>query len=136
MGSVKQLRIKRRRTVREDGPDPIDIHVGRRLREARILAHASQEELGAMIGVSFQAIHKYETGENRLSASRMLRAAKALSTSLTFFFEGVEDDAPASPPAGAFTPSELELIRQYRNITDDQMRAELLLLVKRIGTGQ
>lgn len=119
-----------------DGPDPIDVHVGRRLREARILAHVSQKEVGAAIGVSFLAIQKYETGENRLSASRMLRAAKFLSTSPAFFFDGVEDDAQASPPAGAFTPSELELVRQYRKITDDQVRAELLQLVKRIGTGQ
>ncbi|HUB96285.1 MAG TPA: helix-turn-helix transcriptional regulator, partial [Stellaceae bacterium] len=51
-----------RRTVREHGPDPVDVHVGRRLRQARLLAGLSQEELGDGIGVSFQAVQKYEQG--------------------------------------------------------------------------
>ena len=54
---------RRRRTIREHGPDPVDVHVGRRLRQARFLAGMSQEELGAGIGVSFQAVQKYEHGD-------------------------------------------------------------------------
>lgn len=53
-----------RRTVREGGPNPIDVHVGGRLRQARMTAGMSQEELGLGIGVSFQAVQKYEHGEN------------------------------------------------------------------------
>src|SRR5256885_866973 len=69
---------RRRRSIRERGPDPVDVHVGRRLRQARFLAGISQEELGAGIGVSFQAVQKYEHGENRLSASRLFKAARLL----------------------------------------------------------
>ena len=63
------------------------MHVGRRLRQARFLAGMSQEELGAGIGVSFQAVQKYEHGENRLSASRLYKAARLLDRPVSFFFE-------------------------------------------------
>ena len=84
-GSGRSMR--RRRTVREHGPDPVDVHVGKRLRQARLLAGLSQEELGDGIGVSFQAVQKYEQGENRLSASRLFRAATLLQQPVAFFFE-------------------------------------------------
>ncbi len=61
-----------RRTVREHGPDPVDVHVGRRLRQARLLSGLSQEELGDGIGVSFQAVQKYEQGENSPERLRRL----------------------------------------------------------------
>lgn len=76
-----------RHTVRE--PDPIDVHVGHRLRQARLLAGMSQDELGAGIGVSFQAVQKYEHGENRVNASRLLQAAQLLGRSISFFFEDI-----------------------------------------------
>jgi ribosome-binding protein aMBF1 (putative translation factor) len=79
-----------RRTVLSDGPDPIDVHVGQRLRAARHLAGLSQAELGAGIGASFQAAQKYEQGQNRLSASRLFHAAEVLHLSVSFFFAGLE----------------------------------------------
>lgn len=99
------------------------------------MASMSQEELGVAIGVSFQAIQKYETGENRLSASRLLRAARMLARSPTFFFEGIDDDAPPlSASATTFTGAELELVRHYRRIADEQVRVQTLQLVKKIGS--
>src|ERR1700733_2077463 len=109
-------RRRLRRTVREHGPDPVDVHVGRRLRQARLLAGLSQEELGDGIGVSFQAVQKYEQGENRLSASRLYRAAKLLEQSVAFFFDALEGE----PPTGAttvFTRDEIDLVRHFRLIT-------------------
>ncbi len=94
---------RRRKTIAEDGPDPIDVQVGRRMHQARLRAGLRQGELGDAIGVSFQAIQKYENGENRLSASRLLRAARALGRPVEFFFEGaLPGVSTGSLTAGSF----------------------------------
>ncbi len=121
-----------RRTVREHGPDPVDVHVGKRLRQARSLRGVSQEELGEGIGVSFQAVQKYEQGENRLSASRLHRAAVLLEQTVAFFFEGLEAGKPADGPTD-FSRAELELIRYYRQIASGDVRDNLLQVAKRIS---
>ncbi|MCG8692460.1 MAG: helix-turn-helix transcriptional regulator [Minwuiales bacterium] len=70
-------------------PDPVDVHVGRRLREARLLAGQSQTALGRALGVTFQQVQKYENGANRLGSSRLWQAAQHLNISLDYFFEGL-----------------------------------------------
>jgi transcriptional regulator with XRE-family HTH domain len=125
-------RRRARRTVREHGPDPVDLHVGRRLRQARLLHGISQEELGEGIGVSFQAVQKYEQGENRLSASRLFRAATLLNQTVAFFFEDLEPGKPADAPS-AFSREELELVRHYRQIASEDVRDHLLQVAKRIS---
>jgi transcriptional regulator with XRE-family HTH domain len=123
---------RRRRTIREHGPDPVDVHVGRRLRQARFLAGKSQEELGAGIGVSFQAVQKYEHGENRLSASRLFKAAQLLERPVSFFFEELGAE-PQNAPAAGFSREEIELVRHFRQIPSDDVREHLLQMTKRIG---
>jgi transcriptional regulator with XRE-family HTH domain len=123
---------RRRRTVREHGPHPIDVFVGQRLREARILAGVSQEELGDAIGVSFQAVQKYEHGENRLSASRLFQAAQFLRRPVSFFFNDLEG-APEAADGGGFSRDELELVRHYRHIDDHDVRDNLLQVTRRIS---
>jgi len=124
---------RRRRTIREHGPDPVDVHVGRRLRQARFLAGMSQEELGTGIGVSFQAVQKYEHGENRLSASRLFKAARLLDRPISFFFEELGGEAVAKETNG-FSREEIELVRHFRQIPSDEVREHLLQMTKRIGT--
>lgn len=124
--------VRQRRTVREHGPDPVDVHVGKRLRQARFLAGLSQEELGSGIGVSFQAVQKYEHGENRLSASRLFKAAKLLDRPVSFFFDELDGDVLGSDP-GAFSRDEIELVRYFRQIPSDDVREHLLQMTKRIG---
>jgi transcriptional regulator with XRE-family HTH domain len=123
---------RRRRTIREHGPDPVDVHVGRRLRQARFLAGISQEELGAGIGVSFQAVQKYEHGENRLSASRLFKAARLLDRPVSFFFEDL-GGAATSTESNGFSREEIELVRHFRQIPSDEVREHLLQMTKRIG---
>jgi len=82
-----------RRIVAADGPDPIDAHVGARLRARRALLGLTQTALAAKIGVSFQQVQKYERGANRVSASQLWRAAEALQVELTYFFEGLGNSA-------------------------------------------
>ncbi|HXQ51125.1 MAG TPA: helix-turn-helix transcriptional regulator [Stellaceae bacterium] len=123
---------RHRRTVREHGPDPVDIHVGKRLRQARLLAGMSQEELGEGIGVSFQAVQKYEQGENRLSASRLFRAAKLLEQTVSYFFDELAGEGPIDGPP-AFTRDEIDLVRHYRQIASEDVREHLLQVAKRIS---
>ena len=69
---------------------PVNIHVGRRVRHCRWMKGMTQQQLGDKVGVKFQQIHKYETGANRISASRMWGIAAALDVPVTFFFDGLE----------------------------------------------
>lgn len=76
--------------------DPIDLHVGQRLRLRRTMAGMSQERLGEAIGVSFQMVQKYERGDCRVGASRLMKIANAMGVQVAFFFEGFSGTAPAS----------------------------------------
>ena len=78
----------RRRTINYDGSDPIDVLVGTRMRYRRIEQGILQSVLAERLGVSFQAVQKYESGEIRLAASKLHRLAHALEVPLTYFFEG------------------------------------------------
>lgn len=78
-------------------PNPIDRHVGSRVRMRRMLAGISQEKLGEALGLTFQQIQKYEKGANRISASRLQQIAKKLEVPVSFFFDGA--------PGGDATPT-------------------------------
>ena len=80
-------------------PNPIDMHVGSRVRMRRILIGMSQEKLGDALGLTFQQVQKYEKGTNRIGASRLQQIAKALDVVPSFFFDGMP--APEDRPAGA-----------------------------------
>ena len=76
-------------------PNPIDRHVGSRVRMRRMLAGVSQEKLGEALGLTFQQVQKYEKGANRISASRLQQIAKMLEVPVSFFFDGAPSgDAP------------------------------------------
>lgn len=75
--------------------DPIDTHVGQRLRLRRTMAGMSQERLGEAIGVSFQMVQKYERGDCRVGASRLAKISAALGVPVAFFFEGFAGALPA-----------------------------------------
>ena len=81
----------------KNGRDPIDVHVGKRVREAREAKGISQTALGVLIGpVAFQQVQKYETGGNRISASRLYKIAVALDRPVAWFFEGLRETAATS----------------------------------------
>ena len=83
-------------------PNPIDIHVGSRVRLRRMMLSMSQEKLGEHLGITFQQIQKYEKGTNRIGASRLQHIARVLSVPVSFFFE----DAPG--PNGEAVPGMAE----------------------------
>lgn len=101
---------------------PVDIHVGQRVRQRRWMIGMTQQQLGDRVGIKFQQIQKYETGTNRVSASRLWDIAEALDTTIDFFFEGLsqEDRASTQAAGDVLTDKEaLDLIRAYYAIPEE-----------------
>lgn len=107
---------------------PVDVHVGKRIRHRRWLVGMTQQQLAEHVGIKFQQIQKYETGANRVSASRLWDIADALSVEVSFFFEGLDNDnAPSREseglPADLLGDKEaLDLVRSYYAIPENQRR--------------
>jgi transcriptional regulator with XRE-family HTH domain len=107
---------------------PVDVHVGKRVRHRRWLIGMTQQQLAEKVGIKFQQIQKYETGANRVSASRLWDIADTLEVPVSFFFEGLEDDHKESAgnsmlPADLMGDKEaLDLVRSYYAIPENQRR--------------
>src|SRR6266566_4076530 len=86
-----------------DAPDPVDVHVGQRIKERRTSLGISQEKLAAAIGVTFQQVQKYERAANRIGASRLWYLARTLDVPVPFFFS---DDDPLSAQGFAEEPAD------------------------------
>src|SRR5271154_3437980 len=79
-------------------PNPIDVHVGNRVRLRRTLLGMSQEKLGEAIGLTFQQVQKYERGANRIGASRLFDLSRVLDVPVSFFFDDMSDDVSRRSP--------------------------------------
>ncbi len=107
---------------------PVDVHVGQRVRQRRWMVGMTQQQLGNKVGIKFQQIQKYETGANRVSASRLWDIADALEVPVSFFFEGLdsestERDESTSVPSDLLGDKEaLDLVRSYYEIPENQRR--------------
>ncbi len=111
---------------------PVDAHVGKRVRHRRWMMGMTQQQLGEQVGIKFQQIQKYETGMNRISASRLWDIAKALDVPISYFFEGLEADAVDALVAESggeaargdllADKEALELVRSYYSIPENQRR--------------
>jgi transcriptional regulator with XRE-family HTH domain len=102
---------------------PVDAHVGKRIRHRRWMVGMTQQQLADKVGIKFQQIQKYETGMNRVSASRLWDIAEALDVTIAFFFEGLGDAATARPENDLMADKEaLELVRSYYAIPEAQRR--------------
>jgi transcriptional regulator with XRE-family HTH domain len=125
-------------------PNPIDVHVGSRIRLRRNMIGMSQEKLGELLGITFQQIQKYEKGSNRVGASRLQAISSILSVPVAFFFE----DAPGQEPAPAGFGEEassnyvvdflnsaegLQLSRAFVRIGDPKVRRRIIDLVKSLA---
>ena len=106
----------------------VDVHVGKRIRQRRWLVGMTQQKLAELVGIKFQQIQKYETGANRVSASRLWDIADALEVDVAFFFEGLkagkQDDKPTTDlPADMMGDKEaMDLVRSYYAIPEHQRR--------------
>jgi transcriptional regulator with XRE-family HTH domain len=131
-------------------PNPIDVHVGTRMRLRRTLLGLSQEKLGEMIGLTFQQVQKYERGANRVSCSRLFDLSRALDVPVSFFFDdmaaGTAEQSPvrmvkeppseeplAAEPDPALRRETLELVRNYYSISDPDVRRRIYELAKALS---
>jgi transcriptional regulator with XRE-family HTH domain len=106
---------------------PVDVHVGKRIRHRRWLIGMTQQQLAERVGIKFQQIQKYETGANRVSASRLWDISDALEVPVSFFFEGLdgaqENAGTDKVPTDLMGDKEaLDLIRSYYAIPENQRR--------------
>ena len=104
---------------------PVDVHVGQRVRQRRWMVGMTQQQLGNEVGIKFQQIQKYETGTNRISASRLWDIAAALDVPVSFFFEGLDgiEGENAAAQGDVLTDKEaLDLVRAYYSIPETQRR--------------
>ena len=128
--------------------NPVDAHVGSRVRMRRTLLGLSQEKLGEALSLTFQQVQKYERGANRIGASRLYQISKVLEVPVSFFFEEMTEPVIGPPEAAAIGLSErppefeqdplakretLELVRAYYKISDPKVRRRVFELVKAIG---
>jgi transcriptional regulator with XRE-family HTH domain len=106
---------------------PVDVHVGKRIRHRRWLIGKTQQQLAEQVGIKFQQIQKYETGANRVSASRLWDISDAMDVPVSFFFEGLDDESKsgektAVPDDLMGDKEALDLVRSYYAIPENQRR--------------
>src|SRR6516225_7382445 len=125
-------------------PNPIDQHVGRRVRMRRKMLAMSQEKLAAALGLSFQQVQKYEKGANRIGASRLQQMSHILQVPVEFFFEGAPNAlAPHGSNGGALSTAQIDdfvsgseglrLIRAFMRIDNAALRRRIVMLVQEIA---
>jgi transcriptional regulator with XRE-family HTH domain len=126
-------------------PNPIDKHVGSRVRMRRMMLSMSQEKLGDALGLTFQQVQKYEKGTNRIGASRLQQISNILQVPVAFFFEGAPDLGGARPPGSKDAPSPtyvadflatsdgLALTKAFMRIGDQKLRRRIVDLVEQIA---
>jgi transcriptional regulator with XRE-family HTH domain len=122
-------------------PNPVDKHVGARLRMRRVLMAMSQEKLGEALGITFQQVQKYEKGTNRIGASRLQQAARILGVPVNFFFEGAQPDSeladgfaenssPAYVSEFAASADGAKLVAAFMRIKEPKLRKRIIDLVE------
>ncbi len=130
-------------------PNPIDAHVGTRVRLRRMLLGMSQEKLGEHLGLTFQQVQKYEKGVNRIGASRLFDLSRVLGVPVQFFYDEAPADLIEAPLAPGFSerPTEsyvveflstregLELNKAFVKIADPRVRRSIVELVRSLGEG-
>jgi transcriptional regulator with XRE-family HTH domain len=127
-------------------PNPIDKHVGSRVRMRRMMLSMSQEKLGDALGLTFQQVQKYEKGTNRIGASRLQQISGILQVPVSFFFEGAPHEGGRSSgsgmgeaPSPAYvsdflaTSDGLALVKAFTKIKSSKMRRRVVDLVEQIA---
>lgn len=129
----------------EKKPNPVDIHVGKRLRERRSVLGITQEKLGRELGLTFQQVQKYERGANRIGASRLFQLCRILEIAPQYFFEGLswKKSAPVTGLSDAdqapfddekeMTREVMKLVQAFRRIPGERARQGLIDMAKALA---
>jgi transcriptional regulator with XRE-family HTH domain len=128
---------------RKKAPNPIDQHVGSRVRMRRLMLAMSQEKLGFALGLTFQQVQKYEKGMNRIGASRLQQISHILQVPVAFFFEGAPNALAPQGSGSALSMAEIDdfisdseglrLIRAFMRIDNAALRRRIVMLVQEIA---
>jgi len=131
------------KSMAKKAPNPIDKHVGSRVRMRRMMLSMSQEKLGDALGLTFQQVQKYEKGTNRIGASRLQQIAHILQVPVSFFFEGAPhsaghggmNEAPSPAYVADFlaTSDGLSLTKAFMRIKSSKLRRRIVDLVEQIA---
>jgi transcriptional regulator with XRE-family HTH domain len=134
-----------RSKTEDDGPNPVDLHVGGKVKTRRLMLGLSQEELAQAIGLTFQQVQKYEKGTNRISVSRLMDISRALKSPVDYFLSGAaaamqskklaikgfSDTKQSALEGDPMTRRDvLELVRAYQQIEKPQLKKQLLEMAK------
>jgi transcriptional regulator with XRE-family HTH domain len=124
-------------------PEPVDVHVGRRVKMRRMMLNLSQSDLGDKSGITFQQIQKYERGVNRVSASRLQEFSKCLGVPVSFFFDGLPSNgaklknAPEDLAQQLLVTREgIDLVKAFVSIHDKALRRSIVTMVEELANGQ
>lgn len=120
-------------------PRETDIHIGRRLRQARLARGLSQGSVGKMLGVTFQQVQKYESGSNRIGGSRLWDISGILDVPVSYFFEGLVANGAAEngkEPETPLTRRTLELAKEIDAIADESVKQHFLRLIRAISNAE
>jgi transcriptional regulator with XRE-family HTH domain len=148
---AKRQRKSSGRMASKGFPNPIDVHVGSRIRLRRTLLGISQERLADAIGLTFQQVQKYERGANRVSSSRLVDLANALDVAVPYFFDEMSAGVSAQTPSELMRTKQrpeidqeqdplakretLEFVRAYYKIEDPAVRKRVFELTKAVAKG-
>ena len=132
VSKIRKIKISSRGRTPDGGPNPIDTHVGNRIRLRRQLLGYSQEKLASLLGLTFQQVQKYEKGMNRVGASRLWDMGKVLGVPISFFFEDMDEATAGQSPrmfqlSGGCPPLKEEAEAEP---SDPMLRQETIELVK------
>jgi transcriptional regulator with XRE-family HTH domain len=148
MAKKKQARKSSGRMASKGHPNPVDVHVGGRIRLRRTLLGLSQEALADSLGLTFQQVQKYERGSNRVSSSRLFDLCRILKVPVAYFFDEMAGDVAKQSPGGlqgkapsSIDPEQdpaakretLELVRAYYGIEDQTVRHKLTNMIRAIA---
>lgn len=139
-----------RTKIDKDGPNPVDIYVGNKVKSRRLMLGFSQEDLAQAIGLTFQQVQKYERGTNRISVSRLVDISRALKVPLDYFMDnlyaigpqakknalrGVSDNKQASLEPDPMTNRDVAaLVRAYQAIKTPALKKQLLEMAKALSS--
>jgi transcriptional regulator with XRE-family HTH domain len=141
--SIPSRALRSRTAPEKVEPNPIDVHVGHKLRLRRTLLGMSQEKLGEAIGLTFQQVQKYERGANRIGASRLWDMSRILNCPISYFFEDISAQVAAADGSvqevrnneddPLIQRETLELVRAYYNINDYHVRRRIYDLARSLA---
>lgn len=112
---------------------PVDIHVGKKIREARLVRGLTQSAVAKELGLSFQQLQKYETGYNRVSASKLFELSQLLDVAPAFFFEGLGAKESAEP-AGLMDEQTAKAVLALTSIRDEKVKSHLRSMIQEIAS--